>query len=41
MPFLLALVAAGSRRHFGRIEKPLIALSVVFVCYGFVWQVFR
>jgi hypothetical protein len=41
MPFLLALVAAGSRRHFGRIEKVLIALSVVFVCYGFVWQVFR
>jgi hypothetical protein len=40
MPFLLALVAAGSRRHFGEPEKALIALSVVFVCYGFVWQVF-
>lgn len=41
MPFLIALVAVAADRHFGRIEKALIALSVVFVCYGFVWQVWK
>jgi hypothetical protein len=41
MPFLVALVAIAATRHFGRVEKALIAASVVFVCYGFVWQVFK
>jgi hypothetical protein len=41
MPFLVALVAIATTRHFGWIEKTLIALSVTFVCYGFVWQAFR
>ncbi len=41
MPFLVALVAIACRRHFGWIEKALIALSVVFVCYGFVWEAFK
>ncbi len=41
IPFLLALVAIGARRRFGRLEKALIALSVVFVAYGIVWAVFE
>ena len=41
IPFLLALVAIGARRRFGRLEKALIVLSVVFVAYGIVWAVFE
>jgi hypothetical protein len=36
-PFLLALVALAARRHFGVLEKGLIALSVAFCVYGVVW----
>jgi len=41
MPFLVALVGVALTRHFGWIEKVLIAASVVFVCYGYVWQVYK
>jgi hypothetical protein len=41
IPFVLALVAMGARRRFGRLEKASIALSVVFVAYGIVWAVFE
>ena len=41
VPFLLALVAVALRDHFGSLERVLIGLSVFFVCYGFVWQVFK
>jgi hypothetical protein len=40
-PFLLALVALASRRHFGALERLLIVLSVGFVAYGFVWIYFK
>jgi hypothetical protein len=36
-PFLLALVALAARRHFGVLEKALIALSVGFCVYGVIW----
>jgi hypothetical protein len=41
LPFVLALVAIGARRRFGRLEKGLIMLSVAFVAYGIVWAVFE
>ena len=41
VPFLLALVAVALKSHFGSLERALIGLSVVFVCYGFIWQVFK
>jgi hypothetical protein len=40
MPFVIALVAIASAKHFGWIEKTLIVLSVVLVCYGYVWAVY-
>jgi hypothetical protein len=40
MPFLFALAAMGARRHFGRVEKALIVLSVLFVSYGLLWNRF-
>ena len=36
MPFILALVGLGARRHFGRIEQVLILLSVAFCVFGTV-----
>jgi hypothetical protein len=39
VPFLVALVAIALRDRFGSLEKVLIALSVFFVCYGYVWQI--
>lgn len=41
VPFLLALVALAARRHFGPLEKLLLALSIGFVGYGLVWILFR
>jgi hypothetical protein len=41
VPFLVALVAIAVRDRFGNLEKTLIALSVAFVCYGYVWQIFQ
>ncbi len=41
MPFLVALIGIALTKHFGWLEKSLIVLSVVFACYGYVWQVFR
>jgi hypothetical protein len=38
VPFLFVLVAIAMRERFGNLEKVLIALSVFFVCYGYVWQ---
>lgn len=40
VPFLLALVAVAARSRFGTLERALIALSVAFSSYGFVWAVF-
>jgi hypothetical protein len=37
-PFLLALVALAARQRFGNLEKVLIALSIAFVTYGFVYH---
>jgi hypothetical protein len=39
VPFLVALVAIALKERFGNMERMLIALSVCFVCYGYVWQV--
>jgi hypothetical protein len=41
VPFLFALVAIALRDRFGNLERVLIALSVLFVCYGYFWQVYR
>jgi hypothetical protein len=41
VPFLLALVAIAMRERFGNLERALIALSLCFVCYGYVWQVYK
>ena len=41
VPFLLPLVAIAMRDRFGNLEKTLIALSVCFVCYGYVWEAFK
>ena len=41
VPFLLALVAIALRDRFGNLEKTLIGLSLFFVCYGYVWQVWK
>jgi hypothetical protein len=37
-PFLVALVAAGAARGFGRAGRILIVLSVVSVSYGILWH---
>jgi biotin transporter BioY len=36
-PFLVALMAEGSRRWIGRPEKLLVVASVVSVVYGLMW----
>jgi len=41
VPFLLVLVAIALRDRFGNLERVLIGLSFAFVCYGFVWQVYK
>jgi hypothetical protein len=41
VPFLVALVAIALRDRFGNLEKALIGLSVCFVCYGYVWQIYK
>jgi hypothetical protein len=41
IPFLFALVAVASRERFGNLEKVLIGLSVAFVCYGYVWAIYK
>jgi hypothetical protein len=41
VPFLFALVAIALKERFGNLEKMLIGLSVAFVCYGYVWAVYR
>jgi hypothetical protein len=41
VPFLLVLVAIALRDRFGNLERVLIGLSLAFVCYGFVWQVYK
>jgi hypothetical protein len=37
-PFLIALMAAGSRRRFGWPERLLIAASIASVAYGVAWH---
>ena len=41
VPFLFALIAIAVKERFGNLEKVLIALSVAFVCYGYVWAVYK
>ncbi len=41
VPFLVALVAVALRDQFGNLERVLIGLSVCFVCYGYIWQVYK
>jgi hypothetical protein len=41
VPFLFVLVAIALKERFGNLEKVLIGLSVAFVCYGYVWAVYR
>jgi hypothetical protein len=41
IPFLFALVAIALKERFGNLEKALIGLSVAFVCYGYVWAIYR
>ena len=41
VPFLFALVAIALKDRFGNLEKVLIGLSVAFVCYGYIWQVYK
>ena len=41
IPFLFALVAIALRERFGNLEKVLIGLSVAFVCYGYVWAIYK
>lgn len=41
VPFLFALIAIAIKERFGNLEKVLIALSVAFVCYGYVWAVYK
>jgi hypothetical protein len=41
VPFMLALVAIAMRDRFGNLEKALIGLSIAFVCYGYVWQLYK
>ena len=41
IPFLFPLIAIAARERFGNLEKALIVLSVCFVCYGYVWQIYK
>ena len=41
MPFVLALVCIGTGKHFGRLEKLLVVMSVGFVAYGVLWAIAR
>lgn len=41
VPFLMALVAVALRDRFGNLEKALIGLSICFVCYGYLWQIYK
>jgi hypothetical protein len=41
IPFLFALVAIALKERFGNLEKVLIGLSVAFVCYGYVWVIYK
>jgi hypothetical protein len=41
IPFLFALVAIALKERFGNLEKILIGLSVAFVCYGYVWVIYK
>jgi hypothetical protein len=41
IPFLFALVAIALKERFGNLEKVLIGLSVAFVCYGYIWVIYK
>ncbi len=41
VPFLFALVAIALQERFGNLEKALIGLSVAFICYGYIWAVYK
>ncbi len=36
-PFLVALTAMATRQRFGRLERTLFALSILFVAVGVIW----
>jgi hypothetical protein len=38
-PFLIALMAFGSRGHIGRVDRALIVFSIVSVTFGVIWHV--
>ncbi len=38
-PFVVALMAAGSARRFGRLDRALIVFSIASVTYGIIWHV--
>ena len=39
-PFLVALVALGTRQRFGRLERFLFIASAASVCFGIIWHAF-
>ena len=41
VPFLLVLVAVAMRDRFGNLERALITMSLLFVCYGYFWQTWK
>lgn len=41
IPFLFALVAIAVKERFGNLERVLIGLSVAFVCYGYIWAIYK
>jgi hypothetical protein len=41
MPFLFALTAVALRNRFDNLEKVLIALSVAFCSYSYVWEIYK
>jgi hypothetical protein len=41
VPFMFALIAISMNERLGNLEKILIGLSVCFVVYGYVWQIYK
>jgi hypothetical protein len=41
VPFLIVLAAIAMKDRFGNLERILIGLSIFFVCYGYIWQVYK
>jgi hypothetical protein len=41
VPFLIVLAAIAMKDRFGNLERILIGLSIFFVCYGYIWQIYK